>query len=136
VDLTDVTKISFLEISGIPAGAMTGNGTNAVEISADLIAEFVANGVYGPFEIAVFDPEAMNNSCWHGDFMLEDKLAPVFDCDNDVTIACTTDNAPSTATNPAGAVSWVQNLERLSDSNQLRHSQLILLILVDCHWVL
>ena len=94
-----------LEISGIPAGAMTGNGTNAVEISADLIAEFVANGVYGPFEISVFDPEAMNNSCWHGDFMLEDKLPPVFECDNDVTIACTTDNAPSTATNPSGALS-------------------------------
>lgn len=91
-------------IAGIPAGALSGNGTNAVTIDASLIAQFVANGMYGPFEITVSDPDAANNSCWNGDFMLEDKLAPVFECDNDVTIACTTSTDPSLNGNPSGTI--------------------------------
>ena len=91
-------------VTGVPAAAVTGNGTGEVTIDATKIAAFRANGMSGPYTISISDPDNNNNSCW-GTFMLEDKLAPTITCE-DVTIACIT---PTTPANPTtGTVSGLQ----------------------------
>ncbi len=103
-----------VSIAGMPATAVTGNGTESVAIDASRIAAFQANGMAGTYEVSIIDPDNNNNSCW-GYIMLEDKLAPTITCE-DVTISCIASTEPAdpvtgsvSADNNDTGVQWADN---------------------------
>ncbi|GLR16720.1 hypothetical protein GCM10007940_13350 [Portibacter lacus] len=76
-------------IDGLPAAALTGNGTATVNIDVTLIPAFQASGMVMDITYSLIQGtvDAPTNSCW-GVFALEDKAPPAIVCAPDVTIDC------------------------------------------------
>ncbi len=78
----------LVTVSGLsPPQAIIGNGTSCVTIKASQLDGW--NGMTGEsFAVMVTDPDD-GNSCWNDGWMIEDKLAPILECPDTITIACT-----------------------------------------------
>jgi subtilisin-like proprotein convertase family protein len=89
-----------VSVAGLPNGAVTiinlAEGGNVVSIDATAIPAFVLNGMSGPYEFSISDPDNANNTCW-GTFMLEDKIKPTITCDT-ITVSCVTGTEPGEST--------------------------------------
>ncbi len=78
----------LVTVSGLsPPQAIIGNGTSCVTIKASQLDGW--NGMTAEsFAVMVTDPDD-GNSCWNDGWMIEDKLAPILECPDTITIACT-----------------------------------------------